>query len=257
MLIKINKVVASILQNIGFNNLKVVNMIFHQLFDKESSTFTYLIGCAQTQKAALIDPVESETKKYIALLELLGLKLIYTLETHVHADHITGADFLRQKLGSKSVVHKDSGAKCADILVNDNDKLMVGKIEVNVLHTPGHTNGCVSYLIENMIFTGDALLINSCGRTDFQMGNASQLYDSIHNKIFQLPNETLVYPGHDYNEQNHSTIGFEKKNNKRLKTSISKERFIGIMAELQLDYPKKIKVALPANLNCGQISSAN
>jgi glyoxylase-like metal-dependent hydrolase (beta-lactamase superfamily II) len=128
MLIKINNVVASILQNIGFNNLKVVNMIFHQLFDKESSTFTYLIGCAQTQKAALIDPVESETKKYIALLDLLGLKLIYTLETHVHADHITGADLLRKKLGSKSVVHKDSGAKCADILVNDNDKLMVGMV---------------------------------------------------------------------------------------------------------------------------------
>ena len=227
-------------------------MIFRQLFDFNTSTFTYLLGCQSTQKAILIDSVESEVDKYLKLLYLFGLKLEYTLETHIHADHITAADILRTSVGSKRVMHKDSGASCADILVEDESHLSVGSIEVIVKHTPGHTSGCVSYLVENMIFTGDALLIDGCGRTDFQMGSASQLYESIHKKIFSLPDNTIVYPGHDYNGRLSSTVLNEKNSNKRVNLKINKQKFISIMSDLKLDYPKKIDTALPANLKCGQ-----
>ena len=227
-------------------------MIFRQLFDFNTSTFTYLLGCQSTQKAILIDSVESEVDKYLKILYLFGLKLEYTLETHIHADHITAADILRNSVGSKRVMHKDSGVSCADILVEDESRLSVGSMEVIVKHTPGHTSGCVSYLVENMIFTGDALLIDGCGRTDFQMGSASQLYESIHKKIFSLPDNTIVYPGHDYNGRLSSTVLNEKNSNKRLNLKINKQKFISIMSDLKLDYPKKIDIALPANLKCGQ-----
>jgi sulfur dioxygenase len=230
-------------------------MIFHQLFDIETSTFTYLLGCQSTLEAVLIDPVESEVETYYKLLNMLGLRLVYTLETHVHADHVTAADTLRKTLGSQTVLHKDSGVACADVLVEDESHLSVGTMEIVVKHTPGHTNGCVSYLVGNMIFTGDALLIDGCGRTDFQMGNAKQLYESIHQKIFSLPDDTLVYPGHDYNGKISSTVLNEKKNNKRLNKSITQEKFLKIMSDLNLDYPKKIDTALPANLNCGQTNT--
>jgi sulfur dioxygenase len=181
------------------------------------------------------------------------LKLVYTLETHVHADHVTAADALRKKLGSKSVLYKDAGAACGDILVTDNTQINVGSINIEVRHTPGHTNGCASYVVGNLVFTGDALLINGCGRTDFQMGNAGQLFDSIHQKIFSLPDTTLIYPGHDYNGKTVSTVGIEKQFNKRIGQNISKEDFIEIMSNLKLDYPLKIGVALPANLACGSV----
>lgn len=228
-------------------------MIFKQFFEPDTSTFTYLLACEKTKQAVLIDTVESEVPKYLNELEEQDLKLVYTLETHVHADHVTGADALRQKLGSKSVVHRDAGAMCGDLLVTDGVHIIVGTIDLEVRYTPGHTNGCISFFAGDRIFTGDSLLIGGCGRTDFQSGDSGQLYDSIHHQIFSLPDEVIVYPGHDYNGNTQSTVGEERKNNKRLGGGKSREDFIKIMSELKLAYPKYIDVALPANQACGRV----
>lgn len=230
-------------------------MIFRQLFETDTSTYSYLLGCERSRKAVLIDSVVSEIDHYIELLQSLNLKLIYTLETHVHADHITGAGLLREKLGSKSVVHRDAGAMCADLLVTDGVLLQVGDMELQVRHTPGHTNGCVSYVMADRVFTGDALLINGCGRTDFQQGSAEQLYDSITGKLFSLPPDTLVYPGHDYQGNTVSTIKQEVAKNSRLGGGRSREDFISIMHSLNLAYPKYIDQALPANHSCGLVAA--
>lgn len=229
-------------------------MIFEQFFEPDSSTFTYLLGCEHTRQAVLIDTVECDVEKYVAALQKHDLTLVYTLETHVHADHVTAADTLRKRLGSKSVVHRDAGAMCGDLLVTDGIHVQVGSIDIEVRYTPGHTNGCVSYYVGDRIFTGDALLIGGCGRTDFQQGNAGQLYDSIHKQIFSLPDETLIYPGHDYNGNTVSTVGQEKLENKRLGGQKSRQEFVEIMANLKLAYPKHIDVALPANQACGNIA---
>ena len=228
-------------------------MIFKQFFEPDTSTFTYLLACEKTKQAVLIDTVESEVPKYLNELEAQDLKLVYTLETHVHADHVTGADALRQKLGSKSVVHRDAGAMCGDLLVTDGVHIIVGTIDLEVRYTPGHTNGCISFFAGDRIFSGDSLLIGGCGRTDFQSGDSGQLYDSIHHQIFSLPDEVIVYPGHDYNGNTQSTVGEERKNNKRLGGGKSREDFIKIMSELKLAYPKYIDVALPANQACGRV----
>lgn len=227
-------------------------MIFQQFFEPESSTYTYLLGCEESRQAVLIDPVNCDVEDYLAALKQHDLTLVYTMETHVHADHVTAADTLRKRLGSKSVVHRDAGATCGDVLVTDGVHLKVGSLEIEVRYTPGHTNGCVSYLVGNRIFTGDALLIDGCGRTDFQQGDAGQLYDSIHAKIFSLPEDTLIYPGHDYQGNTVSTVGHEKRENKRLGGGTSRAEFMNIMANLKLAYPKQIDVALPANQACGQ-----
>ncbi|MGR8929331.1 MAG: MBL fold metallo-hydrolase [Gammaproteobacteria bacterium] len=227
-------------------------MIFRQLFEVETSTYTYLLGCERTRRAVLIDPVASEVDTYSALLQALDLKLIFTLETHVHADHITGSGLLRETLGSKSVVHRDAGAMCADLLVTDGVTLQVGDLELEVRHTPGHTSGCVSYVMADRVFTGDALLIGGSGRTDFQQGNAAQLYDSITEKLFALPPDTLVYPGHDYQGNTVSTIKQEMSKNARLGNGKSRDEFIAIMQDLKLAYPKFIDQALPANQSCGK-----
>jgi sulfur dioxygenase len=227
-------------------------MIFRQLFEPDTCTYSYLIGCEFTQKAVLIDPVASEVDSYVALLNELGLTLIYTMETHVHADHITGAGLLRDRLGSKGIVHRDAGAMCADLLVTDGVPLQVGEIEILVLHTPGHTSGCVSYVVGDRIFSGDALFINGCGRTDFQQGDAGMLYDSITQKLFTLPPDTLLYPGHDYNGKTVSTIKQEIATNTRLGGGKTRNEFIEIMANLNLPYPKYIDEALPANQACGK-----
>lgn len=226
-------------------------MFFHQLFESETSTYSYLLGCERTGRAVLIDPVASEIDDYIELLQAANLKLIYTFETHVHADHITGSGLLREKLGSKSVVHRDAGAMCADLLVTDGVLLQVGDLEFQIHHTPGHTSGCVSYVMADRVFTGDALLIGGSGRTDFQQGDAGQLYDSITGKLFSLPPDTLVYPGHDYQGNTVSTIKQEMAKNARLGSGKSRDEFIAIMQELKLAYPKFIDKALPANQSCG------
>jgi sulfur dioxygenase len=227
-------------------------MIFRQLFDAETSTYTYLLGCERTRRALLIDPVASETERYVGLLSELDLKLIYTLETHVHADHITGASMLRECLGSKSVVHRDGGARCADLLVTHDVLLQVGRMDIRVLHTPGHTRGCVSYFLGDRVFSGDALLIDGCGRTDFQQGDAGTLYDSIHQHLFSLPPDTLLYPGHDYQGKTVSTIKQEIAGNTRLGAARSRAEFIALMQELNLPYPRLIDQALPANRACGK-----
>mgnify|MGYP000328938019 FL=1 len=198
-------------------------MLFKQFFEPDTSTFTYLLACEKTKQAVLIDTVESQVPVYLKELEAQGLKLVYTLETHVHADHVTGADTLRQKLGSKSVVHRDAGAMCGDLLVTDGVHIIVGTIDLEVRYTPGHTNGCISFFAGDRIFTGDSLLIGGCGRTDFQQGDSGQLFDSIHTQIFSLPDEVIVYPGHDYNGNTQSTVGEERKNNKRLGGGKSRE----------------------------------
>lgn len=227
-------------------------MIFRQFFEPDTSTYSYLLGCERTHRACLIDPVASEVEHYMDALQAMGLRLVYTFETHVHADHITGAALLREKLASKSVVHRDAGAVCADLMVTDGVLLQVGDLDFEVRHTPGHTNGCVSYVMVDRVFTGDALLIGGSGRTDFQQGDAAQLYDSIQQKLFSLPGDTLVYPGHDYNGNTVSTIKQEKAKNPRLGSNKSKEEFVAIMQELNLAYPKYIDKALPANQSCGR-----
>jgi glyoxylase-like metal-dependent hydrolase (beta-lactamase superfamily II) len=227
-------------------------MIFRQLFEPDTSTYSYLLGCERTRRACLIDPVASEVEGYVSRLKELDLTLMYTLETHVHADHVTGAGWLRDRLGSKSVVHRDAGAACADLLVTDGVVLQVGELVFEVRHTPGHTNGCVSYVLADRVFTGDALLIDGCGRTDFQQGDAGQLYDSITSRLFTLPPDTLVYPGHDYRGNTVSTITQERAKNSRL-SGKSRAEFIELMQRLELPYPKHIDQALPANRACGQI----
>jgi sulfur dioxygenase len=227
-------------------------MIFRQLFEPRSSTYTYLLASPTTREAVLIDPVVEEVDTYVRLLDELGLRLVYTLETHVHADHVTAAAVLRERLGSRSVVKRDAGAACADVPVDHGDHLDVGGIGIDVRATPGHTDGCVSYVVGDRVFTGDALLIGGCGRTDFQQGDAERLYDSVTTQLFTLPPDTLVYPGHDYKGRTVSTVGEEKATNTRLGGGRSKEDFVRVMSELQLAYPKQIHRALPANLQCGR-----
>jgi glyoxylase-like metal-dependent hydrolase (beta-lactamase superfamily II) len=230
-------------------------MLFRQLIDPVTSTYTYLIADEATRQAVLIDPVVEEVAKYKALLAELDLQLVYTLETHVHADHVTAADQLRQELGSRSVVHRDGGAPCADVKVVGGDEVRVGSLLIQVLYTPGHTSGDVSYLMGDRVFTGDALLIGGCGRTDFQEGSAARLYDSIHTQLFSLPAETLVYPGHDYKGRTVSSIAEERATNARLGNGKSRDDFVAIMDGLNLPYPRFIDRAVPANRQCGRETS--
>ena len=231
-------------------------MIFKQFFEADTSTYTYLLGCPRSLRAVLIDPVASEVDVYVNALQAAGLRLVYTIETHVHADHITGSGALRERLGSKSVVHRDAGAFCADVLVTDGVVLQVGDIELEVRHTPGHTGGCISLVMADRVFTGDSLFIGACGRTDFQQGDAGKLYDSIHGKLFTLPGETLVYPGHDYHGHTVSSIREEMAINPRLGAGKTRDEFISLMEQLDLPYPKYIHEALPANQACGKPVSA-
>lgn len=226
--------------------------LFYQLFESETSTYTYIIADQITRTAAIIDPVRSQVERDLTLLKELELKLLYVLDTHVHADHITGAGVIRERTGAKSGISAQSGVDCADLLLQDGQKLMLGDKALEVLSTPGHTDTCVSYVFDGMVFTGDALLIRGTGRTDFQQGSAAQLYESIKNKLFALPDNTKVYPTHDYHGQTSSTIGLEKKFNPRIGGSRSKEEFISIMSHLKLADPKNMHEAVPANLMCGR-----
>jgi glyoxylase-like metal-dependent hydrolase (beta-lactamase superfamily II) len=225
---------------------------FKQYFDDASSTYTYLIGDTDSKKAVIIDPVLEHVDSYLEDLSSNNYSLEYVLETHVHADHITGSSKLRDKTGAKTAVSMLCGTFCADHQLQDGDIIEFGSQSIAVILTPGHTKGSVSYLWQDRVFTGDALLINGCGRTDFQAGDAGTLYDSITQKILTLPDETLVYPGHDYNGRFVSSVAQEKKINPRL-AGKSKEEFIDIMDNLNLPNPKQMDVAVPANLQCGNV----
>ncbi|KGM06373.1 Hydroxyacylglutathione hydrolase [Methylophaga thiooxydans] len=226
-------------------------MFFRQLFDKESSTLTYVIADLKSSEAAIIDPVKSEIETYITLLAEYGLSLKFSLETHVHADHITASGLLRQRLNCQTGVSQACDAKLADIQIRECDKFRLGDNEaITAIATPGHTAGSMSFIWRDKLFTGDSLLINGCGRTDFQGGDAGTLYDSITQKLFSLPDETLVYPGHDYKGFRVSSILQEKQLNPRLSTN-SREEFITMMNNLDLPKPRLIDIAVPANRYCG------
>ena len=228
-------------------------MLIRQLFDPETSTYTYLLADAATREAVLIDPVLEQVERDLQTLRELELTLVAALDTHVHADHVTGLGALREKTGCVTVLSERAGSGWADRLVKQGDRVAFGRHTLEVRETPGHTDGCVTYVTDDhgMVFTGDALLIRGCGRTDFQQGDARTLYRSVHAQVLSLPDETLVYPGHDYKGRTVSTVGEEKRWNPRLGGERSIEDFVEIMARLNLAYPKKIDVALPLNLRCG------
>ena len=226
-------------------------MQVRQLFDPETSTYSYLVWDQETREAALIDPVQQQVSRDIQLIRELGLKLRYTLETHVHADHITGSGLLREALNSIVMVHENSRTKCADVQIKGGDFIPLGTKKIDVLYTPGHTDSDISYAIPGAVFTGDSLLIRGCGRTDFQSGDAARLYDSITRKLFTLQGNTIVYPGHDYQGRCCSTIAEEMSHNPRLGNGKSCEEFVEIMSNLKLAPPKHIHEALPSNLRCG------
>lgn len=234
-------------------------LLFRQLFEKESSTYTYLLADAShpDKPALLVDPVDKTVDRDLSLVKDLGLKLIYAINTHVHADHVTGSGLIKTKLpGVKSIISKASKAS-ADILVESGDKIQFGDLYLEVRATPGHTVGCVTYVTGDgsdqpqprLAFTGDAVLIRGCGRTDFQGGSSQQLYESVHSQIFTLPEDTFIYPAHDYKGFTVSTVGEEMLYNPRL--TKDEETFKNIMENLKLSYPKMIDVAVPANMVCG------
>lgn len=227
-------------------------LTFRQLFDPTSSTYTYLL--ADAGEAVLIDPVFEQARRDLALLQELGLKLVATLETHVHADHVTAAWLLRQRCGSRIVLSAACGAQGADRLVTDGERVAFGGRHLEARATPGHTDGCTTWVLDDRTraFTGDALLIRGCGRTDFQQGSARRLYRSVHERIFSLPDECLLYPGHDYRGLTVTSVAEERRWNPRLGGDASEADFAGYMDHLGLPHPKLIDVAVPANLRCGE-----
>ncbi|MAQ13768.1 MAG: MBL fold metallo-hydrolase [Sandaracinus sp.] len=236
-------------------------MLFRQLFDNESSTYTYLLADEARKEAVLIDPVRELLERDVTLLDELGLKLVYALDTHVHADHVTAAGLLRERTGCKTVVSAEAGALCADLRLGHGQTLEVGRIQIEARHTPGHTSGDMTYVVRDaqapdeppMAFTGDTLLIRGCGRTDFQQGDSRSLYSSVHEKIFSLPEDTKIFPAHDYKGRTMTTVAEEKRHNPRLGGGKTLDEFVKIMDELNLAQPKKIDVAVPANLQCGNV----
>lgn len=227
------------------------DFVFRQLLEYKSFTYTYLVADPDTREAILIDPVIETVPRDSKIVKDLGLNLKYAINTHVHADHITGTGFLKKQfLSCKSAISAASKAD-ADVKLKEGDKLTFGKYELEVRSTPGHTNGCITYVWheKEMAFTGDALLVRGCGRTDFQEGSSETLYNSVHSKIFSLPPNYTLYPAHDYTGQTSTTVEEERMMNPRL--TKSKEEFVKIMKELNLPYPKQIDKALPANLVCG------
>ena len=226
-------------------------MIFRQLFEPLSSTYTYLLGCEETAQAVLIDPVMPAWERDLAAVNALGLRLAYTLDTHIHADHITAALQLKRKTGSKIANAAMDRLPCTDLGIEEGRPFEVGSLTLTPLHTPGHTDSHFTFLFGGCAFTGDALLIDGCGRTDFQNGDAALLYRSVHDKLFALPGDTLVYPAHDYKERRVSTIAQERQRNPRLGGGRSLAEFIAIMQALKLPYPKFIDYAVPGNKQCG------
>ena len=222
-------------------------MIFEQLFDTKSSTYTYIISSGKGREALIIDPVIEHTDKYINFLEKLDLKLVKVIDTHIHADHITGLNELNKRTNCTRIMGEKSKSEVIDLKIKDDEKINVESIELKAIYTPGHTDCSYSYLMNDRVFTGDTLLINGTGRTDFQNGSSYDAYDSLFNKLLKLPEKTLVYPAHDYNGKKYSTIENEKNNNPRLKVN-SKEEYADIMSNLNLANPKMMDVAVPANV---------
>jgi len=236
-------------------------VIFRQLFEPESSTYTYLVGCPDSGEAVLVDPVAETAERDLGVLRELGLKLAYTLDTHVHADHVTAACWLRHATGCKVAVPAMDRLQCADVGIGEDRPLRVGALVLQPIFTPGHTDTHHCYFLDRdgiqRLFSGDALLIDGCGRTDFQNGDAGALYRSVRERLFFLPDDTLVYPAHDYQGRRASTIAQERTRNPRLGGDRTLEEFERIMAALDLPYPKKIEVAVPANRRCGDCADAD
>jgi len=221
-------------------------MIFNQLFDNKSSTYTYIISSGKGREALIIDPVIEHTNKYIKILKDLKLRLVKVIDTHIHADHISGLNELNKETKCTRIMGEKSESEVIDIRVKDNEKIKIENIELTTIYTPGHTECSYSYLMNDRVFTGDTLLINGSGRTDFQGGNAKDQYNSIFERLLKLPKKTLVYPAHDYNGEKFSTIENEKNNNPRLQVN-SPDEYIEIMNNLKLANPKMMDIAVPAN----------
>lgn len=230
-------------------------MIFRQLFERESSTYTYLIACAETRAAALIDPVKTEVPKYLQLLDELNLTLVSALDTHTHADHITGAGALRDATGCTTLLAKEAKSACVSQGLCDGQEITLGKLTLTALYTPGHTDDSYSFLLhdagQTYVFTGDTLLIRGTGRTDFQNGSAQDQYHSLFNKLLSLPGDTWVYPGHDYKGWAVSTIAEEKAHNPRLQVP-DVNAYVQLMNNLKLPNPQLMDIAVPANRACGK-----
>ena len=221
-------------------------MIFNQLFDDKSSTYTYIISSGKGREALIIDPVIEHTKKYIKILKDLELKLVKVIDTHIHADHISGLNELNKQTECTRIMGEESESEVIDLRVKESEKVKIEGVELITLYTPGHTKCSYSYLMNDRVFTGDTLLINGSGRTDFQGGSAMEQYDSIFNKLLKLPDKTLVYPAHDYNGKKFSTIENERNNNPRLQVN-SPDEYMQIMNNLKLSNPKMMDIAVPAN----------
>ena len=221
-------------------------MIFEQLFDTKSSTYTYIVSSGKGREALIIDPVIENTNEYIRILKNLDLKLVKVIDTHIHADHISGLNELSKRTKCSKIMGEHSSSEVVDIRVKDNEKIKIENIELISIYTPGHTDCSYSFLMNDRVFTGDALLINSTGRTDFQSGSSYDAYDSLFKKLLKLPEKTLVYPAHDYNGKKYSTIENEKNNNPKLQVS-SPEEYAEIMNNIKLEDPKMMAIAVSAN----------
>ncbi|MBT8121793.1 MAG: MBL fold metallo-hydrolase [Gammaproteobacteria bacterium] len=230
-------------------------MIFRQLFDKTSSTYTYLLAERQGGEALLIDPVLDNTGQYVRLIKELDLKLVLAVDTHIHADHVTALGALRDQTGCVSAMGAMTRTECVSVQFREGEKLDVDNLHLDILYTPGHTDDSYSLLLPDRVFTGDTLLIRGTGRTDFQNGDPAAQYDSLFGKLLQLPEDTFVYPAHDYNGMTVSTIGEEKRHNPRLQIS-GKQAYIDQMNALELDDPRLMDIAVPANRACGVLNAA-
>ena len=227
-------------------------MLFRQLFDTKSSTYTYLIASAKGREALIIDPVEENVDEYVNHLKELDLKLVKVIDTHIHADHVTGASKLKNNTNCSTVMGENSPAETVDIRLKDEETIEIDQLKIKALYTPGHTSDSYSFLMNNYLFSGDTLLINGTGRTDFQNGSSKDAYNSLFNKLLKLPEETILYPGHDYNGKKFSTIGNEKKFNPRLQVD-SVDQYIEIMSNLKLSKPKMIDTNVSRNLILGRV----
>ena len=227
-------------------------MLFRQLFDTKSSTYTYLIASAKGREALIIDPVEENVDEYVNHLKELDLKLVKVIDTHIHADHVTGASKLKNNTNCSTVMGENSPAETVDIRLKDEETIEIDQLKIKALYTPGHTSDSYSFLMNNYLFSGDTLLINGTGRTDFQNGSSEDAYNSLFNKLLKLPEETILYPGHDYNGKKSSTIGNEKKFNPRLQVD-SVDQYIEIMSNLKLSKPKMIDTNVSRNLMLGNV----